>query len=103
LSNKSRGISRERDLVNKLRAEGKFAMRAPASLGVDVVEVDKGRVTFWEVKSTRAGPFCGFPPAARAALKVFAGLHGADLKLAWWPYDRSGLHVYPVSEWPLKT
>lgn len=96
-----RGIQRERDLVNQLKEDGWFAMRAPASLGVaDVVALKAGeRPMMCEVKSTTAGPYAGFGPADREALSEMAAAADADPFLVWWP-KRSKPKWIPESEWP---
>lgn len=96
-----RGIQRERDLVNQLRGEDWFAMRAPASLGcADVVALRDGdRPRLIEVKSTTAGPYAGFSPADRRDLSFAAKLAGAEAWLCWWP-KRSKPVWIPESDWP---
>jgi Holliday junction resolvase len=96
-----RGIQRERDLVNALRDEGWFALRAPASLGVaDVVALKDGeRPRLTEVKSTKAGPYAGFGPADRKALAEAADRAGADAFLYWHPPRRKPQWI-PRSDWP---
>lgn len=96
----SRGHQRERDLVNILREEGWFALRAPASKGeVDVVAIRHGNVEFYEVKSTAAGPYAHFGPADRAALRAEADRAGADAILCWWP-PRKAPEFIPARDWP---
>lgn len=82
-----RGIQRERDLVNMLRDQDYFAMRAPASLGcADVVALRDGdRPMLIEVKSTSRSAFAGFPPADRAELLFMATLAGSVAWLVHWP------------------
>lgn len=96
-----RGIQRERDLVNQLRGEDWFALRAPASLGcADVVALKEGhRPRLIECKSTRRGPYAGFPPADRAALKFMAKLAGADAWLYWHPPRTKPVWI-AASDWP---
>jgi Holliday junction resolvase len=96
-----RGIQRERDLVNRLREAGWFAMRAPASLGVaDVVALKEGeRPRLIEVKSTSRSAFAGFPPADRAELLEAAALSGADPWLCYWPKHGQPEWIGP-DEWP---
>ena len=98
----SRGIQRERDLVLRLRGEGWWAMRSPASKGaVDVVALRPGVAPrFFEVKATAAGPYAGFLPADRAALLEEAEDAGASAWLVWWPYDRQGPRFIPADAWP---
>lgn len=96
-----RGIQRERDLVNLLRGEDWFAMRSPASLGsVDVIAMKAGeRTRFCEVKSTSRGPFDGFRPADREALRFMAELANADPYLVWWPKRSKPIWI-AADEWP---
>lgn len=97
----NRGHQRERDLVRKLKADGWFALRAPASLGVaDVVALKDGeRPRLIEVKSTAGGPYEHFGPADRADLSAAARVAGAAAFLAWWP-PRGGLRWVPEEDWP---
>lgn len=96
-----RGIQRERDMVNLLRGEDYFAIRAPASLGcADVVALKRGqRPRLIEMKSTTAGPYAGFGPADRKALSFMADLADAEAWLVWWP-KRSKPVWIPESDWP---
>lgn len=96
-----RGIQRERDLVNWLRENDYFAMRAPASIGVaDVIALKAGqRPRMIEVKSTSRGPYAGFPPADRADLLFAADLAGAEPWLVWWPKRSDPVWLAPDS-WP---
>jgi Holliday junction resolvase len=107
----SRGLQRERDLVNLLREEGWWAIRSPASKGdVDVVAIKTAaynyrtkvggvEVRFIEVKSTAAGPYSHFGPADRKELLAAANLAGASAELCWWPPRKKPVFV-PSSEWP---
>ena len=99
MSNVSRGHGRERELVKRLKAEGRWAMRAPASLGtVDVISSPP--LTFYEVKATAAGPYAGFLPRDRAALLEDAAIAGAQAVLVWWPPDRGGPRFIDSADWP---
>jgi Holliday junction resolvase len=100
----SRGLQRERDLVRKLREEGWWAIRSPASKGcVDVVAVASAGppfslVRFIEVKSTLT-PYAHFGPAEREELLTEAEKAGASAELAWWP--KNGKLVFiPSDDWP---
>ncbi len=111
----SRGLQRERDLVNLLRSEGWWAMRSPASKGcVDVVAIKRAPrvvypdhpklgdpfnvVRFIEVKST-VTPYSHFGPTDRSVLIEEAEQAGARAELAWWP--KNGKLVFIDSdEWP---
>lgn len=97
----SRGHDRERALVNELRNDDWFAMRAPASLGVaDVVALKAGlRPRLIEVKSTAGGPYERFGPKDRADLLFAAQLAGADAYLVWWPPRGKARWVHSA-EWP---
>jgi len=96
-----RGIQRERDLVNLLRQNDYFAMRAPASLGVaDVVALKGGRRPMLiEMKSTSRSAFAGFPPADRADLLFAAALSGAEAWLVYWPKRSKPQWISP-EHWP---
>ena len=96
-----RGIQRERDLVNLLRQNDYFALRAPASLGVaDVVALKDGRRPIMvEVKSTSRSAFAGFPPADRADLLFSAALAGAEAWLLYWPKRSKPMWISP-DKWP---
>lgn len=96
-----RGIQRERDLVNLLRQNDYFAMRAPASLGVaDVVALKDGRRPIMvEMKSTSRSAFAGFPPADRADLLFAAALAGAEAWLVYWPKRSKPQWISP-EHWP---
>jgi Holliday junction resolvase len=96
-----RGIQRERDLVNELRGQDYFALRAPASLGcADVVALRAGEMPMLiECKSTKAGPYAGFGPADRKALSFMAKLAGAEAWLYWKPKRGDAVWI-PESNWP---
>ena len=96
-----RGIQRERDLVNELRDDDFFAMRAPASLGcADVVALKAGqRPMLIECKSTKAGPYAGFGPADRRALSFMAKLAGASAWLYWKPKRARAVWI-AEKDWP---
>lgn len=105
----SRGIERERSWVKRLRADGWFAMRSPASLGnVDVIAVRPRllgnsqygcEVHFYELKSTTDGPYKTFGPRDREALRFEAQAAGAEAFLVWWP-PRSEPKVIAERDWP---
>ena len=96
-----RGIQRERDLVNLLRQNDYFALRAPASLGVaDVVALKDGRRPLMiEMKSTTRSAFAGFPPTDRADLLFAAAVAGADAWLVYWPKRAEPQWISPA-HWP---
>lgn len=94
------GHQRERELVNRLRAEDWFALRAPASLGVaDVVALKDGVAHMYECKATAAGPYAGFLPADRKRLSEAARKAGALAFLCWWP-KRAKPQFIAESDWP---
>lgn len=96
----SRGLQRERDLVNRLRTEGWWALRSPASKGtVDVVAIKTPLVRFVEVKSTQAGPYSHFGPAEREALSLEAKQAGAEAWLVWWPKHKQPQWI-AEKDWP---
>ena len=101
----NRGHQRERDLVNRLREDGWFALRAPASLGVaDVVALKDGRrPALIEVKSTTRSAISGFPPIDRAELLEAATAAGADAWLYWHPLRKGpswiAPHKWPQTDW----
>jgi Holliday junction resolvase len=99
VSNVSRGHGRERDLVKLLKERGRWAMRAPASLGtVDVVASPP--LTFYEVKTSAAGPYAHFGPADREELLRDARRACAAAVLCWWPPDRKGARFIHSEDWP---
>jgi Holliday junction resolvase len=97
----SRGIVRERQLKALLQAEDWWVIRAAGSLGdADLVALRDGdRPQLIEVKSDIAGPYAHFGPAARAELKLAAGIAGATPWLVWWP-PRAQPRWIAESEWP---
>lgn len=96
-----RGIQRERDLVNWLKRNEFFAMRAPASLGcADVIALKaESKPLMIEVKSTTRSAFAGFPPSDRAELLSVASAAGAEAWLLYWPKRSEPVWVSP-SDWP---
>ncbi len=100
-------IPRERQLVQKLRDDGWWAIRSPASKGdVDVVAVKRQvvkpahtKVCFIEVKATTAGPFHSFGPSDRHDLSRAATEAGAEAWLVWWPKRKQPKWI-PESDWP---
>ena len=96
----SRGHNRERALVNRLRDEDWFAMRAPASLGVaDVVALRAGSTPMLIESKSTIGPYDHFGPTARQRLSDAAKLAGAAAWLAWWPKNGK-LRFIAEREWP---
>ncbi len=101
VNGRERGIKRERQVRDVLAKDDWLAFRAPASLGcADVIALREGsRPRLIEVKSTAAGPYHSFGPAARVRLRLAAQMAGADALLAWWP-SRGSLRWIPETEWP---
>lgn len=102
----SRGHARERAWVHHLREQGLWAQRAPASLGIDVISASPSIehegcaiLTFWEVKSTAAGPYSHFLPEERRAMLLQAAKAGAQAFLVHWP-PRGRPRVIPPEDWP---
>jgi Holliday junction resolvase len=98
---KSRGTQRERAVRDWYAKRDWVAFRAPASLGcADVIALRAFETPHLvEVKSTAAGPYSHFGPAARARLSATARMAGADALLAWWP-PRGRLQFIPEEVWP---
>jgi Holliday junction resolvase len=96
-----RGIQRERDLVQILRRNDYFAIRAPGSLGcADVIAMKRGEPSLLvELKSTSRSAFAGFPPADRAELLEVAARSGAEAWLVYWPKRSEPIWISP-DEWP---
>ena len=110
----SRGHQRERDVIDLLREEGYVCVRAAGSLGpVDVMAMRRpildqftmipqdqpGRKLLVEVKSTRRGPYHGFPPKDRAEMLEIAEQAGAEAWLAWWPPCKPGQRKLDMLKW----
>lgn len=83
----SRGIQRERQVRKLLEEQGWWVARAAGSLGdADLVALKYGHTPLMvEVKSTTRGPFHGFGPRDREALRDAARVAGAHPVLCWWP------------------
>jgi Holliday junction resolvase len=101
VSNKSRGLNRERQVRDWFEKRDWLVVRAAGSLGdVDLVCMKDGNTPLLvEVKSTAAGPYHSFGPASREELRLAARLAGANATLAWWP-PRGQLRFIPSREWP---
>lgn len=95
------GHARERAVRKLLEADGWFVIRAPGSLGFADLVALKARhfPRLIEVKGTAAGPYAGFSPSDREALKAAAKQAGAIPELAWWPANKE-LRWIAESEWP---
>lgn len=109
---KRRGTDRERAVKAWYEDKGFVAFRAPASLGfADVIAMRRGALTegelggplsdvhFVECKSTAAGPYEHFRPAARERLREAAEKAGAEAWLAHWP-SRGDLRFIHSDDWP---
>lgn len=102
----NRGIKRERQVKAHLEEQGWVVIRTAGSLGcADLVALKRASTAArWsdglliEVKST-AGPWDGFGPAARAALRYAARRAGVTPVLAWWP-SRGQLTWLYEDDWP---
>jgi|GEM_PF-2417622 len=96
-----RGIQRERQVAARLQSENWWVMRSAGSKGVaDLVCLHTGRKPMMlEIKSTTAGPFAGFGPAKREALREAAEQSGAVPFVVWWP--KHGKEVWlGLDQWP---
>lgn len=84
-----------------LEEQGWVAFRAPASLGcADIVALKAGHLPMLaEVKSTAAGPYHSFGPAARLRLATAARRAGAMAVLLWWPPRRKLVWI-EEGQWP---
>jgi Holliday junction resolvase len=100
----SRGHDRERAVRDRYILGGWVAFRAPASLGcADVIALKAGAAPeLCEVKSTTAGPFHSFGPAARLRLASAAHKAGARAFLVWWPPRKQPVWI-PEKDWPKTT
>lgn len=95
------GHDRERAVRRILEKSGWFVIRAPGSLGpADLVALRAGdQPRMYEIKATAAGPFAGFGPADRRALKDAAERAGATPQLVWWPANKP-LQWIDEADWP---
>lgn len=105
----NRGHSRERAFVALRRSLGFWCMRAPGSLGIDVVEASPSAVeeglavlSFYEIKSNvSGGPWMNFRPEERQAMLAQAEKAGAHAYLVYWPPYATPT-VIPASQWPAR-
>lgn len=65
----------------------------------DVLSARNGEVVLDEVKSTKR-PFTTFGPRRRQALIEAGSRAGGRPRLVWWPYDRGGVRIFEVEDWP---
>lgn len=96
-----RGADRERRLMDRLRAQGWWCVRAAGSHGcADIAALKAGeRPLLIQVKSDVRSAFNNFPPAERAELVATAAQTGADAWLVWWPPRRDPEWIEP-ERWP---
>jgi Holliday junction resolvase len=82
-----RGIRREHQVIDLLKADGWVCLRAAGSLGpIDIAAVKRGMPPrFVQVKSDRTTPYKNFGPDDRRRLIETAHAAGAEAWLAWWP------------------
>lgn len=98
--NARKGKRTEYKVRDVLVDEGWWVIRAGGSLGAaDFVALKAGeRPVLVQVKSTAAGPFSDFGPAARATLREVAKETGAVPVLAHWP-THGKLRWYDEAVW----
>lgn len=99
MSYAQRGRQRERQVAEKLRADGWVVLKG-TSFGVcdlAAMRADDPPMLI-EVKST-SRPYERFQPAERAVMVQEAARAGATAVLAWWP-PRRPMKLIPASEWP---
>jgi Holliday junction resolvase len=98
----SRGHDRERAVRRLLEKQGWWVTRAAGSLGdADLVALMAGfPPRLVEVKSTHRGPFHGFGPADRAAIRTAARRAGAEAWLVWWPPRKKPEWLHE-DDWPV--
>lgn len=91
----------EGDTKDELEDQGWVVGQGKGSKGVfDLMAARIGELRLIECKGTRAGPYAGFGPARRKALKEAAHQAGGTAWLYWNPRDRKGLRRIASSEWP---
>lgn len=101
MSHYARGAAREREVMALLKERGWRCFRGAGSKGCDIVALREGHTPrLYEVKATAAGPFSGFGPADRDAMRALAREAGAVAFLCWWPPDRRGPRWIPEEGWP---
>lgn len=94
------GRARERQVADKLRADGWIVLKGTTYGTCDLVAMRAGDLPMLiEVKSTVGGPYHSFGPADRRALADAAVRAGASAVLAWWP-PRGKLRYLTESTWP---
>jgi Holliday junction resolvase len=94
------GRARERQVADKLRAQGWIVVKGTTYGTADLVALKDGeKPRLIEVKSTVGGPFHSFGPSDRLKLALAAHMAGADAVLAWWP-PRGKMALIFEKEWP---
>lgn len=100
MSSVAQGHGREREWMQRLHAEGRFACR-PRWAVVDVLSMLVNAPTYFdEVKTDLAGPYDHFRPPRRKKLLALATQAGAEARLIWWPLHKDIPVVIPAEEWP---
>lgn len=97
-----RGAARERKIAERYRAAGWVVVRAAGSKGPGDLVVGRSglRTRIIEVKTTKAGPWADFGPAARRRMSVEAERAGWEPILAWWPPGESDPTYIAEGGWP---
>lgn len=97
--NYQRGAALERRLVADLRENGCAAWRVAGSKGAaDVIAACPDGLRLYQCKTGNGGPFAGFPPKERNALRTEAKLAGG---VAWYCRGRrGGYDLIPEGAWP---
>jgi Holliday junction resolvase len=94
------GRARERAVADHLRNEDWIVLKGTSYGVADLAALRSDRCpVLIEVKSTAAGPYATFGPAARESMKAEAARAGAKAVLAWHP-PRGKLRFIPSEEWP---
>lgn len=100
MSYAQRGRARERQVAERLRAEGWVVLKG-TSFGIcDLAAMRDGDTPMLvEVKSDHRSPYENFRSLQRETLVCEAARAGARAVLAHWP-PRGQLRLIPSSEWP---
>ena len=100
MSHYSRGAAREREVQKRYEKRGYMVVRGAGSKGGDLIAGKIGYPTLLiEVKTTAAGPWTGFGPAARKQMLDAAERAGWTPLLIWWPPHRKPRYI-PKEGWP---